>query len=255
MRGVGPLLRFVLFEPARNIQHLGDVVAGAAGDAVGLFGNANEDSIHVEEFERFVELLSFGNGSAIVGFTGHDQCGRLDFGDEIGEGALHIIIGVLPGKTREPVLGDEWNVGSEREAVPIDDGIESSRGAETISVLDGPAGENTTAASAGDEEIVGVNVAFGNDGVDAAVEIGIIVARISVMDEISKFFAVARATSRIGVENHVATRGQDLLFEIETVAIVGERAAVNLKNKGIFLRRIKIRGVDDPTLNLTIVFR
>ena len=75
------------------------------------------------------------------------------------------------------------------------------------------------------------------------------------MDEISKFFAVARATSRIRVKNHVAARGQDLLFEIETVAVVGERAAVNLKNKGIFLCRIKIRWVDDPTLNLTIVFR
>ena len=125
---------------------------------------------------------------------------------------------------------------------------------ETIGVLDGPAGENAAATAAGDKEIIGVDIALGDDGVDAAVEVGKIVARISVMDEICKFFAVARATSRIRVKNHVAARGQDLLFEIETVAIVGERTAVNLKNKGIFLCRIKIRRVDDPTLNLTIVF-
>src|SRR5437667_12735592 len=168
---------------------------------------------------------------------------------------MNVTIGVVPGKTRKTLLGDEWNVGRERKAVPIDDGIERSRGAETISVLDGPAGEYAAAAAASDEEIVGVDVALGDNGVDAAVEVGIIVARISVMDEISKFFAVARATSRIRVKNHLAARCQDLLFEIETVAIVGERAAVNLKNKGIFLCWIKIRWVDDPTLNLTIVFR
>jgi len=152
------------------------MVAGAAGDAVGLFGNANEDSIHVEEFERFVELLSFGNGSAIVGFTGHDQCGRLDFGDEIGEGALHIIIGVLPGKTGEPVFGNEGDVGGECEAVPIDDRVERSRGPETIGVLDGPAGENAAAAATGDKKIVRVDVALGDNRVDPAIQIVKIVA-------------------------------------------------------------------------------
>src|SRR5260370_26742047 len=170
MRGVGPLLGFVVFEPARNIEHFGDVVAGAAGDAVGLFGDTDENGIHVEEFERFIELLGFGNGSAIVGFSGHDQSGCFDRGDEIGERALHVTVGVVPGKTREPVFRDEWNVGGERKAVPIDDGVERSRGAETISVLDGPAGENAAAAAAGDGWVVGVNGAFGEAAVDAYVE-------------------------------------------------------------------------------------
>src|SRR6202521_1301733 len=230
MQRVGPLLRFVLFEPASNIQHFGDVVAGAAADAVGLFGNADEDGIHVEEFERFVELLGFGNRRAIVGFAGHDQCGRFDFGDEIGEGALHVIVGVVPGKTGEPVFGNEGNVGGEREAIPVDDGIERSRGAEAFGVLDGPAGENAAAAATSDEKIVGVDVALGDYGINAAVEVVKIVAGIGEMDETAKILAVAGAAARVEVKTDVAAGSQHLLFEIETVAVVGEGTAVNFKN-------------------------
>ena len=121
-------------------------------------------------------------------------------------------------------------------------------------MLDGPASEDTAAAAAGDEEIVGVNVAFGDDGVDAAVEIVKIVAGIGVMDEIGKFLAIAGAAARVDVENHIASASQHLLFEIKTIAIVGEGAAVNFKNERIFLGRIKIRRVNDPALDFTIVF-
>src|SRR5579859_1229363 len=77
-------LRFVLVEPAGYVQHFGDVVAGAAADAVGLFRNANEHGFDVEEFESGVKLLGFGDGSAIVGFAGHDQRGSFDFADLVG---------------------------------------------------------------------------------------------------------------------------------------------------------------------------
>ncbi len=113
-----------MFEPAGNIEHFGDVMAGAAADAVGLFGNADEDSFHVEKFQRFIELLGFGNGGAVVGFAGHDQRRSLDLGDEVGERTLHVVVGVFPRKTGEPILGDERDVGRESEAVPIDDRIE-----------------------------------------------------------------------------------------------------------------------------------
>ncbi len=65
-------LRFVLFEPARDVEHFGDVVAGAAADAVRLFGNTDKNGIHIQEFESFVKLFGFGNGSALVGLAGHD---------------------------------------------------------------------------------------------------------------------------------------------------------------------------------------
>jgi hypothetical protein len=41
---------FVLFEPAGDVEHFGDVVAGAAADAVGFLGDANENGVDVQEF-------------------------------------------------------------------------------------------------------------------------------------------------------------------------------------------------------------
>ena len=62
----------MLLEPAGDIEHFGDVMAGAAADAVGLFGDADENGVDVEKLEGCVELLGFGDGSAIVSFAGHD---------------------------------------------------------------------------------------------------------------------------------------------------------------------------------------
>ncbi len=59
----------MLVEPASNIKHFSDVVAGAAANAMGLLGDAHEDRINIQKFEGFVELLGFGNGCAIVGFA------------------------------------------------------------------------------------------------------------------------------------------------------------------------------------------
>ena len=140
------------------------------------------------------------------------------------------------------------------EAVPVDDRIERSGGAEALGVLDGPAGEHAAAAAAGDEEIVRVDVALGDDGVDAAIEIVEIVAGIGVVNEVGEFLAVAGAAARIGVEDDVAHRSPDLFFEIEAVAIVGERAAVNFEDQRIFLRGVEIGRLDDPALDLAIVF-
>ena len=123
------LLGFVPFKPAGNIQHFGDVVAGAPANTMRFLGHANEDRVDIQKFERFVELLGLGDGSAIVGFAGHDQRWSFYLGDEIGERALHVIVGVIPGKTGEPVFGDERDVGSKREAIPVDDRIERSGGA------------------------------------------------------------------------------------------------------------------------------
>jgi hypothetical protein len=43
----GLRLGFVLFEPAGDVEHFGEVVAEAAADAVGLFADANEDGVNV----------------------------------------------------------------------------------------------------------------------------------------------------------------------------------------------------------------
>src|SRR5260370_15709468 len=104
------------------------------------------------------------------------------------------------------------------------------RGGKRCGVVDGQAGRDAPAAAAGDEEIVGVDVALGDNSVDSAVEVVKIVARIGVMDEIGKFFAIAGAAARIQIENDITSGRQHLFFEIKTVAIVGEGTAVNFKN-------------------------
>src|SRR5208282_4687310 len=82
---------FVLLEPAGYVKHFCDVMAGAAADPVRFLGYADEDGVDVEELEGRVELFGFGDGSAIVSFAGHQQSWRFDFGDEIGQRALHVL--------------------------------------------------------------------------------------------------------------------------------------------------------------------
>src|SRR3989442_456519 len=103
-------------------------------------------------------------------------------------------------------------------------------------------------------ELVRFNVSFGDDAVAASVEFVKIVPWIGVMDKIGKFLAVAGTSGGIYVENHIASRGQHLLFKIETAAVVGEGTAVNFKNQRILFGRIEIRRVNDPALDFTIVF-
>jgi len=151
-------------------------------------------------------------------------------------------------------LRDPGDVRSEDKAVPIDDRIERSRGPEAVGVFDGPASENASSAAAGDKEIVGVDVALGNDSVNAAVQVIEIVSGIGVVDQVGEFFAIAGAASRIRIKNDVAHGSPDLLFKVEAVAIVGKRAAVNLQNERIFFGGVKIGRVNDPTVNLALVF-
>ncbi len=140
------------------------------------------------------------------------------------------MLGVIPGIAGEPIFRGPGNVGSEHEAVPVDDRIERGGGAEAIGVFDGPSGEHAAAAAAGDEEIVGVDVALGDDGVDAAVEVVEIIAGIGVVDEVGEFFAVTGAAAGIGVEHDIAQGSPDLLFEIEAVAVVAKGSAVNFQD-------------------------
>src|SRR5216683_1308921 len=247
-------LGFVLVEPAGYIQHFGDVMAGTTADSVRLFRNADENRLDVEQFQSGVKLLGFGDGGAVVGFASHDEGGRFDFDNLVGERALHVLLGIVPGVSREPIFCGERNIAGEHEAVPVDDRIERGGCTEAIGVLDGPGGEHAATTAAGNEEIVGVDVAFGDDGVDAAIEIVEIVAGIGVVDEVGELFAVTGAAARVGVEHNVPQRSPDLLFKIETVAIVAEGSAVDFQDQRIFFGGIEAGRLNDPGLNFALVF-
>src|SRR6266581_2023591 len=100
---------------------------------------------------------------------------------------------MVPGIAGEPVLRDKGNVGCEHKAVPVDDRIERSRGPKAVGVLDGPAGEDAATAAAGNKKIVGVDIAFGHYGVNAAIQVIEIVAGIGVVNQVGEFLTVAGA--------------------------------------------------------------
>ena len=102
---------------------------------------------------------------------------------------------------------------------------------------------------------VRIDVSPGEDGIDAGVQIGEIVAGIGVVDQVPEFGTVAGAPSRIGVEHDIATRGHELLFQIEAITVIGERPAVDLKDQWILLGGIKSRRLDNPPLDFAVILR
>src|ERR1700758_1574114 len=119
-------------EPVQGVDGFGDLVAGAAAQAVGLAGEADEGGFDFEEFQGGIVLLGFGNGSAEVFLAGHEKSRRLHVFHLRNYGALHVVVRVLPWIGAEPVLRAKGGeVGSEDPAIPIDDRIEAGGSSET----------------------------------------------------------------------------------------------------------------------------
>jgi len=67
------------------------------------------------------------------------------------------------------LCAERRKVRSEDPAIPVDDGIEAGGGAETIGVIDHPAGEDASPGTPSDEEIALIDVTFGQKGIDAGI--------------------------------------------------------------------------------------
>src|SRR5580700_6617297 len=75
-----------------------------------------------------------------------------------------------------------------------------------------------------------------------------------MVDEVAEFGAVAGAPPRIGVEHDVATRGHELFFQIEAIAVIGKRPPVDLKDQRILLLGIESRWFENPPLDFAMIF-
>src|SRR6185437_6241676 len=244
----------VVVEPVLDVEDFGDLVAWAHAHSVRLARDANEHGLDFSELERGVILLRFGDGRAVIGFAGHEHGGRLDFADERNHGALHVLVRILPWRAGEPILAaEDGNVGGERPAIPVDDGIERSGRAEPIGAVNHPAGEDAAAAASGDEEIIGIDVALGDYGVDGGIQIVEIVAGIGVVDQIAEFFAIAGAAAGIDVDDDISGGGPDLFFDVEAIAVIGEWAAVNFEEQRIFFRGVEIGRLDEPAFDFALI--
>ena len=64
-----------------------------------------------------------------------------------------------------------------------------------------------------------------------------------------------RAAARVGAQHHVASFGLHLEFVEVIVAVLRERAAVNVEQCRVFLGRVKVVGAEDPTVDLVAIGR
>jgi len=127
-------------EPVQGVDGFCDLVAGAAAEAVRFTGETHESGFDLEEPERGVVLLGFGDGRAEVVFTGHEESGSLDVFHEGNYGTFHVVVRLVPGIAIEPVKGAErGKIRSEDPAVPVDDGVEAGGGHEN-----GPCGRSSS---------------------------------------------------------------------------------------------------------------
>ncbi len=79
MRGGWLHLRFVLFEPSRNIQHFGDVVAGAAADAHSRdHGKESPRGANKQREWRYVKVMEAEKRMLVEGFVDTFACASLD---------------------------------------------------------------------------------------------------------------------------------------------------------------------------------
>src|SRR5947208_8310833 len=76
------LLGFVLVEPARDIQHFGDVMARTTSDSVRFFRYAHQNRVDIEQLQSRIELLGLRDGSAKILLSGHHQRRRFNLGDQ-----------------------------------------------------------------------------------------------------------------------------------------------------------------------------
>jgi hypothetical protein len=134
-------------------------------------------------------------------------------------------------------------------ALPVDHGIEREGRAKAVGVADHPRGEHAPAGPAGDEQVPLVDVALRDHRVHPGVQVVKVVARVRMVDQVPELLAVARAAARIGVQHHEAGRGHQLLLLVEPVAVVRERAPVDLEDQGILPARVEARGLDDPAMD------
>ena len=161
------------------------------------------------------------------------------------------MLGVLPGHGPEPVLGDrDRNVRADREAVPVDHGVEHRRRLVAVGLADRPGRQDSAAASARDVELVRIHIPEVDHRIHPRVQVEEVVPGIRMVDQVAEFLAVRRAAARVGVQHDVAGRGHRLLLDVEAIAVVREGSAVDLEHQRVAPVGVEAGRLDDPALDL-----
>src|SRR5262249_4839920 len=117
-------------------------------------------------------------------------------------------------------------------------------------MTDDPRSQDSSAAAAANKQILVIYVALFEDRIDPIHQVIVILTRIVVLNRVPKLLTVTGRASRIGVEDDKPGGSVSLKFKVQTDSVHPVRTAMNVKHQGIFLGRVEIGGLYDPTLNL-----
>src|SRR5512143_4165308 len=145
------------------------------------------------------------------------------------------MLDVVPWQSGEPVAAHKnRDVTGEDEAVPVNNRIDGNSSPKPICMSDYPAGQHAPATSPGHKKVAGINVSqFCDGGIHAGVQIVEIISGILIVNQVAELCSIASATSWIDIDYDVAPSSHQLLFQIETRTVIGERSPVNLQDQRI----------------------
>src|SRR5262245_18217764 len=195
-RGSGRRLA-VHLEPFQHTGRLGDQLAGTRSNVVRGAGDAHQRGVHLAKFQRLIELLRLGNGSAMVRLASQEHGRRRHLADKRQGRSLEVMFGLLPRWAGEPVAREERvHVGCQHETVPVDDRLGGYRGAEAVRPADDPRGQDTPAAAPGHEQVVRIHVAAAEHRINAGHQVVEIVAGVRMVNQVGELLTVAGAPAR-----------------------------------------------------------
>src|SRR5262249_26361649 len=117
-------------------------------------------------------------------------------------------------------------------------------------LCDGPVGQQSAAAAAGDAHLLVVDVATTNELIDTGHQILVVVAGILVLNDVAKVLTVAGAAARVRIEHDVTLRRHPLKLVIEDESVSRVWSTVDVENQRVLLVRIEIGWLLHPRLNL-----
>ena len=207
---------------------------------------------HAFDLQRRVIFLGLRHRRPAIEDSRHQQRRRGHLADRHQRRVREPVAGIVPERLLEKTVGEERDVGVPGHADPVDDGTTHGRRGEPIGLANHPARKDAAAAAARDVHPRRLDVAPGDDRVDAGHQVVIVGPGVVVIDPVAEGAAVPGAAARVDKQHHEIIGGKVLKHPVERDVVHRERSAMDFKDQRILLRRIERRRLDDPALDLGV---
>ena len=161
---------------------------------------------------------------------------------------------MFPRRSGEPVSVNETvDIRGQCKAVPVDHRFGRYRRPESIRFADDPRSQHAATAATGDIKLIRIDIAFRQRSIHTRHQVIVIVARVSMMNQVAELLAIGSTAARIGIKHHIARTGIKLDLGRKPRTIVGKRSTVNFQDQRVFLRRVKAWRLDDPAMHRSLI--